>query len=84
MSRRREPTPMSAPLPEGWTYFRSQSSRALGGSAPHWYATAPYHIPSLPVVEGRTRLDQTVSAATWEELHRRVTAQVDQYHQLMS
>ncbi|GAA2340244.1 hypothetical protein GCM10010246_26490 [Streptomyces cuspidosporus] len=84
MSRRSEPTPMSAPLPEGWTYFRSKGSRVLGGSEPHWYATAPYHISSLPAVDGRGKLDQTVSAPTWAELHRLVTAQVDKYHKLMS
>ncbi|OMI41567.1 hypothetical protein SPAR_00220 [Streptomyces sparsogenes DSM 40356] len=84
MSRRTDPTPMSAPLPEGWTYFRSKASRALGGSEPHWYATAPYHISSLPAVDGRGKLDQTVSAPTWAELHRLVAAQVDKYRTLMS
>ncbi len=82
MSRRKELTPMSAPLPEGWTYFRSYANPELGGSVPQWYATAPYHIPQLPAVEGRGKLDQTVSAPTWRELHRLVTEQVKQYHRL--
>ncbi|MCM3808745.1 hypothetical protein ND808_23185 [Streptomyces sp. DR7-3] len=83
MSRRIEPTPMTAPLPEGWTYFRSYVKATLHGPPPQWYATAPYHIPNLPEMEGRGKLDQTVSAPTWAELHRLVTEQVDEYHKLM-
>lgn len=47
-----------------------------------WYATAPYHIPRLPDVEGRRKLDQTVSAPTWRELHRLVDEQVQRYRAL--
>lgn len=83
MSRRREPTPLTAPLPEGWTYFRSEVKPEPGGQLPQWYATAPYRIPSLPEVEGRGKLDQTVSAPTWAELRRLVDEQVQQYHKLM-
>lgn len=83
MSRRKEPTPITAPLPEGWTYFRSEVEPVPGGQLPMWYATAPYHIPRLPEVEGRGKLDQTVSAPTWAELHRLVDEQVQQYRALM-
>ncbi len=54
-----------------------------GGQLPQWYATAPYHISNLPDVEGRSQLDQTVSAPTWARLYRLVTEQVDAYHKLM-
>ncbi|MFD8458681.1 hypothetical protein [Streptomyces antimycoticus] len=74
---------MSAPLPDGWTYFRSEVDPATSGQLPRWYATAPYHIPQLPQVEGRKKLDQTVSAPTWAELHRLVTEQVDLYRTLV-
>ncbi|WP_413799120.1 hypothetical protein [Streptomyces iranensis] len=74
---------MSDPLPEGWTYFRSEATPVPGAQLPMWYATAPYHIPRLPDVEGRSKLEQTVSAPTWAELRRLVGDQVQQYHKLM-
>lgn len=83
MSRRTQPTPLSLPLPDGWTYFRSEVRPMEGGPLPQWYATAPYHIPRLPKVDGRGKLEQTVSAPTWAELHRLVTEQEKQYHGLM-
>ncbi|GAA0510623.1 hypothetical protein GCM10010390_11620 [Streptomyces mordarskii] len=80
--RRKELTPLTAPLPEGWKYFRSQAKPVAGAQLPMWYATAPYHIPRLPDVEGRRKLDQTVSAPTWRELHRLVDEQVQRYRAL--
>lgn len=82
MSRREQSTPLTLPLPDGWTYFRSQAKPVPGGQLPQWYGTAPYHIPRLPQVEGRKKLDQTVSAPTWAELHRLVTEQVKTYNGL--
>ncbi|MBO3674859.1 hypothetical protein [Streptomyces sp. NEAU-YJ-81] len=82
MSRRTQSTPMSAPLPDGWTYFLSEADPVPGGQLPQWYATAPYRIPLLPPGKGRGKLDQTVSAPTWAELHRLVAEQVETYNRL--
>lgn len=83
MSRRTQSTPLTLPLPDGWTYFRSEVKPVEGGPLPQWYATAPYHIPRLPDAEGRSKLDQTVSAPTWAELHRLVTEQAKRYRRLL-
>ncbi|MFE2029837.1 hypothetical protein ACFW9V_32905 [Streptomyces hygroscopicus] len=84
MTRQAHPTPLTAPLPKGWRWFLSHGSPERGGSLPRFYATAPYFVPSLPPGPARNRLDQTLSAPTWAELHRLVTEQEKQRRTLMS
>ncbi|MEU8475391.1 hypothetical protein [Streptomyces hygroscopicus] len=84
MTRQAHPTPLTAPLPKGWRWFLSYGSPERGGSLPRFYATAPYVVPSLPPGPARNRLDQTLSASTWAELHRLVTEQEKQRRTLMS
>ncbi|MGK7235042.1 hypothetical protein [Streptomyces hygroscopicus] len=84
MTCQAHPTPLTAPLPKGWRWFLSYGSPERGGSLPRFYATAPYVVPSLPPGPARNRLDQTLSASTWAELHRLVTEQEKQRRTLMS
>ncbi|MEU2687506.1 hypothetical protein ABZ654_27230, partial [Streptomyces hygroscopicus] len=78
MTCQAHPTPLTAPLPKGWRWFLSYGSPERGGSLPRFYATAPYFVPRLPPGPARNRLDQTLSASTWAELHRLVTEQEKQ------
>jgi hypothetical protein len=72
----------STPLPDGWGYLCSNPDR---NHHAHWYAVAPWHADSVKAHapdEWRDiarKLEQTVSAPTWPELHAAVTAQVRLY-----
>ncbi|WP_329544666.1 hypothetical protein OG548_08080 [Streptomyces sp. NBC_01356] len=84
----REQAPTAAtPLPDGWGSFCSNPSR---NHHSHWYATAPWHADTVKAQAGdgmrdiAEKLEQTVSAATWPELHAVVAAQVRLYASLMA
>jgi hypothetical protein len=68
------------PLPDGWRAFCSQPDRR-GRVTGQWYATAPWQVldPSSP---RPSRLDQTVTAPSWQELHEAVEEQIRLYAQL--
>lgn len=71
------------PLPPGWGSF---CSKAEQGFKSRWYATAPWDLISLMTEYGSAAqyLAQTVVADTWDELHKKVTAQDRLYTQITS
>lgn len=71
----------TTPLPDGWGSFCSKPGPRDADTG-RWYATAPWHVDKIKMQAPPedhvlvAKLEQTVYAHTWVELHAKVAHQV--------
>lgn len=77
----------ATPLPAGWGSFCSKPDARMNMRG-RWYAVAPWNVDTIKAQASdgirhlAVKLEQTVDAATWVELHAAVAAQVNLYAEM--